>query len=155
MPRQTKSSNAGQFVEMNIILKVAREKLPLLAEALTSVLALQAETALLRESGPALKRDSAPKNVAGPKEPPKKPAPAAKRPARKNLSRKKSPAPQVSTPLRALREKEGLSQKAMAEKVGLRQADISALETGRRALTEKIAQSLAQSFNVEAESLFK
>ena len=45
--------------------------------------------------------------------------------------------------LRGGRGKEGLTQKQLAEKLGIEQGDLSKMETGKRPISRKIAQKLA------------
>jgi DNA-binding XRE family transcriptional regulator len=55
--------------------------------------------------------------------------------------------------IRGARHREGLSQKALAKKCGVRQENISKLENGQRAIGEKVAKKLAKALHIDFELL--
>ena len=166
MPSSFDRQAEDRFVEFSFTLKVPQSKLPRLTEALASALALSSppppeapRPAAAAAAAPAKKRGPAPKAAV---------APRGKSIARKTAVRREAaakpvaaapkrslavPASKTNQTLRFLREKEGLSQKALADKLGLRQTDISALETGKRDLTEALVSRVAQVFNLPVEEL--
>lgn len=70
----------------------------------------------------------------------------------KKLTRKtKSPA----SMLRALREREGLSQAAMAKKIKTMQSYISAMELGKAPISQKMAERIAKKFKMDIGLFYK
>ncbi len=55
--------------------------------------------------------------------------------------------------LRGARQREGLSQKALAKKSGINQENISKLENGQRPIGEKVAKKLAKALRIDCELL--
>ena len=55
--------------------------------------------------------------------------------------------------LRKLRAEKGMSQKDVADAVGMTQAAISQLESGRRVATPKTVKRLAEALGVDIEEL--
>jgi len=51
--------------------------------------------------------------------------------------------------LKGLRYKEGLSQVQFAKKIGVSQANLSAMENGRRSIGKEIAKRIAKCFKVD------
>ncbi|MBF0502377.1 MAG: helix-turn-helix transcriptional regulator [Candidatus Riflebacteria bacterium] len=52
------------------------------------------------------------------------------------------------TALRGLRAREGLTQKALAQKIGITQSHVSSLENGHRPIGKVMAKKLAKTFNL-------
>ncbi len=52
------------------------------------------------------------------------------------------------TCLRGLRTREGITQKQMAEKLGIRQHHIAEMEKGTRAISVEMAKRIGQTFNI-------
>jgi DNA-binding XRE family transcriptional regulator len=50
--------------------------------------------------------------------------------------------------LRGLRGREGLSQRAMAEQLGIRQHHIAEMESGRRSISVDMAKRIGETFNI-------
>lgn len=61
----------------------------------------------------------------------------------------------IETTLKAFREEEKLTQRELAEKVGVRRETIVHLENNRYNPSLELAMELAQVFNVSVETLFK
>src|SRR5262245_50677112 len=59
----------------------------------------------------------------------------------------------ASIALRGARYREGLSQKALAKKTGIRQENISKMENGQRPIGAKVAKKLAKSLRIDIELL--
>ena len=132
MPLKLKTQTAGRFVEVN--LKIAKKKFPLVSEALKAVLALAGQQVRLDKPGAA---KAAPARRAGrPK--------AAK--SRRASGEKKPASPETAALIRDLRAKAGLSQKALADKSGVSQNQISLLETGKQRLSPVLAKKLGRLF---------
>jgi len=55
--------------------------------------------------------------------------------------------------LRSYRTREDLSQRELAEKVGMSQRHISEMETGKRGINEEMAQRLAEALGVDYRAL--
>jgi transcriptional regulator with XRE-family HTH domain len=55
--------------------------------------------------------------------------------------------------LEAARIKAGLSQKQLAEAVGIRQTMVSEFENGRRQITKSMAERFAKELNIKPERL--
>lgn len=70
---------------------------------------------------------------------------------KKLSSKRKSPA----SMLRALREREGLSQEAMAKKIKTSQTYISAMELGKFPITENMATRIAKKFKMGINLFYK
>ena len=51
--------------------------------------------------------------------------------------------------LRGLRHKEGLTQIDFAKKIGVTQANLSAMENGRRNIGKEVAQRIAKKFRID------
>ena len=136
MPKQLKTQTAGRFVEVN--LKIATKKFPLVSEALTAVLALAGQQVSLEKPRATKKAaKAAPARRAGrPK--------AAK--SRRASGEKKPASPETAALIRDLRAKAGLSQKALADKSGVSQNQISLLETGKQRLSPALAKKLGRLF---------
>jgi len=119
-----KKQTAGRFVEVS--LKIAKTKFPLISEALKAVLALAGNQARLE-----------------PKTPP------AAAPARPGRRRRTAGGPETAPSetaalIRDLRIKAGLSQKALADKAGISQNHISLLETGKQHPSPALAKKLGR-----------
>lgn len=61
---------------------------------------------------------------------------------------------QSESTVKALREQKGLTQGDLASAVGVRQVQISHIESGRRKPSLKVAIKLAQIFGVSVETLY-
>lgn len=61
----------------------------------------------------------------------------------------------IKTELKKYRENAGLTQKELAEKVGVRRETISHLEKNRYNPSLELAMELAQVFNISVEMLFR
>ena len=133
MPKQLKTQTAGRFVE--VTLKIAKKKFPLVSEALTAVLALAGQQVSLEKPRAA--------KVAVPARRPGRPK-AAK--SRRTSGEKKPASPETAALIRDLRAKAGLSQKALADKSGVSQNQISLLETGKQRLSPVLAKKLGRLF---------
>jgi DNA-binding XRE family transcriptional regulator len=131
---RSKKQTATRFVELNINLKVPRKQYPKVEEALTAVL----EVAGL-------------KFVTGKSEKPK--APSARKPGRPPAAASK--APKTAVLIRDLRNKAGLSQKSLADKLGVRQNTVSLLETGRQKPNLDTAIKLGQIFETPHRNFFE
>lgn len=55
----------------------------------------------------------------------------------------------VGTTIRGYRFRDGLTQAALAEKLGVKQSHISQMEHGKRVIGKKMAQKLAKIFNTD------
>jgi len=146
LPTTSKKQTAGRFVELNLSLKVPKKQYPMVEEALTAVLDL----AGLKANSEKAEKPKPP-SVAKPGRPPKaKPVRAKASPkkqakpasGRRPAAEKK--APKTAVLIRDLRNKAGLSQKSLAEKLGVRQNVISLLETGRQKPNLDMAIKLGQ-----------
>jgi DNA-binding XRE family transcriptional regulator len=135
MPKQLKTQTAGRFVEVN--LKIAKKKFPLVSEALTAVLALAGQQVSLEKPRAAKVAKAAPARRAG------RPKAA---PSRRASGEKKPASPETAALIRDLRAKAGLSQKALADKSGVSQNQISLLETGKQRLSPALARKLGRLF---------
>jgi DNA-binding XRE family transcriptional regulator len=133
MPTRTKKQTAGKFVEVS--LKIAKERFPLVSEALTAVMALAGNPVSLGPKPQAAKTAKA--------------APAATRKRRR--TGKKPVSPETAALVRELRVKAGLSQKAVADKSGVSQNQISLLETGKQRLNPALAKKLGRLFKTPLE----
>jgi transcriptional regulator with XRE-family HTH domain len=51
------------------------------------------------------------------------------------------------------RYREGISQKTLAKKTGIRQENISKMENGQRPIGEKVAKKLAKALRIDIELL--
>jgi DNA-binding XRE family transcriptional regulator len=60
--------------------------------------------------------------------------------------------PQWAVHLRGYRNREGLTQKQLAEALGIHQPIISAIENGKRTMGKKMAKKLANFFNADYRS---
>lgn len=56
--------------------------------------------------------------------------------------------------LKEERKKKGLTQEALAEKVGVRRQTISMVETGKNKLTIKLAKKIANVLEIDWKDLF-
>jgi DNA-binding XRE family transcriptional regulator len=130
MPLKLKTQEAGRFVEVN--LKIAKKKFPLVSEALTAVLALAGQQVSL---GTPRAAKAVPARKAG--------RPKA---AKSRRSEKKPASAETAALIRDLRTKAGLSQKALAVKSGVSQNQISLLETGKQRLSPALAKKLGRLF---------
>jgi ribosome-binding protein aMBF1 (putative translation factor) len=148
MPKKRKKQTADRVVEVN--LKIAKKKLPLVSEALRAVLALAGEQISLEpqktpKAAKGKKADKAGSAKAAP-------APSAKKGRRSTVKkvkteRKNPPSPETAALIRDLRIKAGLSQKALAVKSGVSQNQISLLETGKLRLQPALGKKLGRLFN--------
>ena len=155
MPTTSKKQTAGRFVELNLSLKVPKKQYPMVEEALTAVLDLAGLKA-------GSEKAEKPKLPAKPGRPPKaKPVKAKASPkkqakpasGRRPAADKK--APKSAVLIRDLRNKAGLSQKSLAEKLGVMQNVISLLETGRQKPNLDIAIKLGQALGFSHQSLLE
>lgn len=135
MPAQLKTQAAGRFVEVN--LKIARKKFPLVSEALSAVLALAGLPA-----GQAEKKTPAVKTAKTAK--PRKAGPSRPGKSRRAAAEKKPPSPETAALIRGLRVEAGLSQKALAVKLGVSQNQVSLLETGKLSPKPALARKLGR-----------
>jgi len=141
MPKQPKTKTTGQFVE--VTLKIAKNKFPLVSEALAAVLALAGQQMEKPGEAKAAKPKAAPARKAGrPKAKAGRPKAAKSRPA----GEKKTISPETAALIRDLRVKAGLSQKALAVKSKVSQNQISLLETGKQRLSPALAKKLGRVF---------
>ncbi|MDR3038527.1 MAG: helix-turn-helix domain-containing protein [Candidatus Adiutrix sp.] len=144
MPARIKTKTIGRFVEIDFHLKVAQNRFPLVSDALTAVLALAGHK--IRPARPG--RPDKPGKM-------KEKVSAEKVAAPETITDSPVSEAQADSPLRALRLSQGLSQRAMAEKLGLAQTDISTLETGKRALTRDMAKRIGKTFKTSYRALLK
>ena len=147
MPARIKTKTIGRFVEIDFHLKVAQNRFPLVSDALTAVLALAGHK--IRPARPG--RPDKPSKPGKMKEK----GSAEKVAAPETMTDSPVSEAQADSPLRALRLSQGLSQRAMAEKLGLAQTDISTLETGKRALTRDMAKRIGKTFKTSYRALLK
>ena len=144
MPIRSKKQPAAHLIELN--LKIPKEKYPLVEEALTAILDLAGLKGGPEKSGQAAApapdrkaKKAKPGRVKQPKPPKAKPAPG-----RRTASGKTTPDSKIAALIRDLRAEAGLSQKSLAEKVGVSQNAISLLETGRQKPDLDMAIKLGQ-----------
>jgi len=153
MPKQIKKPAAGRFVEVS--LKIAKKKFPLISEALKAVMALAGQPDSL---GLSEKKSKVAKTKTKTKtsRPPRAGRDAKSPPIKSARSRppaEKSPIPpETAALIRDLRTKAGLSQKALAVKVGASQNHISLLETVKQRLKPALAKKLSRVFNAQIPS---
>ena len=155
MPTRSKKQTVSRFVELN--LKVPKEKFPLVEEAFTAILDLaglkkvssekpgQAKTAPASKPGRKAKAKPVKAKPGRMKQPkPPKPAKTKASPGRRPAVGKNPPSPKIAALIRDLRTEAGLSQKALAEKLGASQNAVSLLETGRQKPNLDMAIKLGQ-----------
>jgi DNA-binding XRE family transcriptional regulator len=155
MPARPKKKIAARLVELSIHLQVPRKQYPMVEKALTAVLDLAGQKPV---SEKASKTPPASKAKAGrpPKAKPvkmktsKKPAKPA--PARQAAGPK---FPETAALIRDLRAKAGLSQKALAEKLGVWQNTVSLLETGKQKPNQDMAVKLGQILKAPVQNFVK
>jgi DNA-binding XRE family transcriptional regulator len=153
MPARPKKKTAARFVELHINLKVPRKQYPMVEEALTAVLDL---AGLKPVSEKAPKTPPASKAKAG--RPAKaKPAKTGKKPAKPAPGRRAAGPkfPETAALIRGLRTKAGLSQKALAEKLGVWQNTVSLLETGKQKPNQDMAVKLGQILKAPVQNFVK
>jgi ribosome-binding protein aMBF1 (putative translation factor) len=137
-----KKQTAGRFVEIN--LKIAKKKFPLVSEALTAVLALAGQQMEKPKAPKAAKAKTAPARKAGSKA---KAAPTRPGKSKSRRAEKKPVSSETAAMIRDLRVNACLSQKALAAKSGVSQNQISLLETGKQRLNLTLAKKLGRLFN--------
>ena len=133
---------ADRPVEISLNLKIAKKSFALVSEALKAVMALAGQQITLEPlpaKPRAAKAKPGPASQAGRKAKPAKVKPAESRP-------EKSPLESAAL-IRNLRIKAGLSQKAIATKLGLTQNQVSLLETGKQSLKPALAKKFGRLFN--------
>lgn len=147
MPDRSKKQTTSRFVEFNINLKVPRKQFPMVEEALTAVLDLAglklgSEAADKSKTASVAKRrgrTSTAKPVKTETGQQKQAKPAQ---GRRTAIDKKPP--ETAALIRTLRTEVGLSQKMLADKLGIRQNTISLLETGKQKPNLDMAVKLGQ-----------
>ena len=163
MPIRSKKQPAASLVELN--LKVPKEKYPLVEEALTAILDLAGLKGGSEKSGQAAaapapgpgRKAKAVKAKPGRTKRPKQPEQSKAKPApgRRAAADKTPPIPKTAAIIRDLRAEAGLSQKSLAEKLGVRQNTISLLETGRQKPDLDMAIKLGQILKTPFRNLFE
>ena len=153
MPAKPKKQTASRFIELNLNLKVSRKQYPLIQRALAAILELAGFTAGSEAAGKpkAEKAAPAPKASRNTKAKPVKAKPA---PAKKPKTKPPQSRPTAAL-IRDLRTTAGLSQRALADKLGVRQNAVSLVETGRQKPNIDMAVKLGQVFKIPYQDLLK
>jgi DNA-binding XRE family transcriptional regulator len=163
MPARPQKQTASRFVELNLNLKVPRKQYPVVEEALTAVLDLAglkrgSEKPEKSKTPPASKLGRPPKakpvkaktaKMQQPKPPKAKSAPS------RRISAKNPPKPKTAALIRDLRTEAGLSQKSLADKLGVRQNTISLLEIGKQKPNLDMAIKLGHALGTPHQSFLE
>jgi putative transcriptional regulator len=161
LPKISKKQTGSRFVDLNINLNVPRKQLSTIKEALKAIFDL---AGLEPSSGQIEKSKPAPS--AKPGRPPKGQTPKTKKgqikPAQKAKIKKAAAQKKASKTLskaaaliRSLRTKAGLSQKALAGKIGVYQNTISLLEIGKQKPNLDMAVKLGKALGTEHQKFLE
>jgi putative transcriptional regulator len=158
LPKTSKKQSGPRCVELSINLNVPRKQLSTVKEALNAIFDL---AGLKPSPGKTEDPKSSPPAKRG--RPPKGQTPTTKRGQAKPAKTKKTPGrhPVVKNPskiaslIRSLRTEAGMSQKALASKMGVYQNTISLLEIGKQKPNADMAIKLGKALGTEHQKFLE
>jgi putative transcriptional regulator len=161
LPKTLKKQTGSRFVALNINLNVPRKQLSTVKEALNAIFDLAGlkpspgkiedpkSSPLAKRGRPA--KNQTPKTKKGQIKP-AKPAKTKKTPGRHPIVKNPS---KIASLIRSLRTEAGMSQKALASKMGVYQNTISLLEIGKQKPNVDMAVKLGKALGTEHQKFLE